>query len=254
NVLVGAHRLAAPGLGPALLWSASYRERERRARERGHALLKSLGLGAVASQVAGQLPNRDQKALALAMALATGAELVILDEAQAGEIVAIIGPNGAGKTSTLRALSGLVRPSAGRIVFRGVDISRWRAHRIVTLGLSHAPEGRRLFPQMTVLENLRMGAYRRRDREAIERTLAEVLERFPRLGERRRQLAGTLSGGEQQMLTIGRALMSSPTMLVLDEPSFGLAPLIVREIRTIVESINRDRKVAVLLVEQNARM
>jgi len=124
----------------------------------------------------------------------------------------------------------------------------------VTLGLSHAPEGRRLFPQMTVLDNLRMGAYRRRDREAIERTLAEVLERFPRLGERRRQLAGTLSGGEQQMLTIGRALMSSPTMLVLDEPSFGLAPLIVREIRTIVESINRDRKVAVLLVEQNARM
>src|SRR5207245_3712101 len=108
-----------------------------------------------------------------------------------GEIVAIIGPNGAGKTSTLRALSGLVRPSGGRIVFRGVDISRWRAHRIVTLGLSHAPEGRRLFPQMTVLDNLRMGAYRRRDREAIERTLAEVLERFPRLGERRRQLAGT---------------------------------------------------------------
>jgi len=174
---------------------------------------------------------------------------------QEGEIVAIIGPNGAGKTSTLRALSGLVRPSGGRIVFRGVDISRWRAHRIVTLGLSHAPEGRRLFPQMTVLDNLRMGAYRRRDGQApIERTLAEVFERFPRLGERRRQLAGTLSGGEQQMLTIGRALMSSPTMLVLDEPSFGLAPLIVREIRTIVESINRERKVAVLLVEQNARM
>jgi len=171
-----------------------------------------------------------------------------------GEIVAIIGPNGAGKTSTLRALSGLVRASGGRVVFRGVDISRWRPHRIVALGLSHAPEGRRLFPQMTVIENLRMGAYRRRDGLAIERSLAEVLERFPRLAERRRQLAGTLSGGEQQMLTIGRALMSDPTMLVLDEPSFGLAPLIVREIRTIVESINRDRKVAVLLVEQNARM
>ena len=172
----------------------------------------------------------------------------------AGEIVAIIGPNGAGKTSTLRALSGLVRPSGGRVVFRGVDISRWRPHRIVALGLSHAPEGRRLFPQMSVLENLRMGAYRRRDREAVERSLAEVLGRFPRLAERRRQLAGTLSGGEQQMLTIGRALMSGPAMLVLDEPSFGLAPLIVREIRTIVESINRDRQVAVLLVEQNARM
>jgi branched-chain amino acid transport system ATP-binding protein len=171
-----------------------------------------------------------------------------------GEIVALIGPNGAGKTSTLRALSGLVRPSSGRVVFRGVDISRWRPHRIVGLGLSHAPEGRRLFPQMSVLENLRMGAYQRRDRDAIERTLGEVLERFPRLAERRRQLAGTLSGGEQQMLTIGRALMSSPTLLALDEPSFGLAPLVVREIRTIVESINRERKVAVLLVEQNARM
>ena len=171
-----------------------------------------------------------------------------------GEIVAIIGPNGAGKTSTLRALSGLVRPSGGRVVFRGVDISRWRPHRIVGLGLSHAPEGRRLFPQMSVLENLKMGAYRRRDGDGIERSLAEVLERFPRLAERRHQLAGTLSGGEQQMLTIGRALMSSPSMLVLDEPSFGLAPLIVREIRAIVQSINRDRKVAVLLVEQNARM
>jgi branched-chain amino acid transport system ATP-binding protein len=171
-----------------------------------------------------------------------------------GEIVAIIGPNGAGKTSTLRALSGLVRPSSGRVVFRDVDISRWRPHRIVGLGLSHAPEGRRLFPQMSVLENLRMGAYQRRDRDAIDRTLEEVLERFPRLAERRRQLAGTLSGGEQQMLTIGRALMSSPALLVLDEPSFGLAPLVVREIRAIVESINRERKVAVLLVEQNARM
>jgi branched-chain amino acid transport system ATP-binding protein len=171
-----------------------------------------------------------------------------------GEIVAIIGPNGAGKTSTLRALSGLVRPSGGRVVFRGVDISRWRPHRIVGLGLSHAPEGRRLFPQMSVLENLRMGAYQRRDRDAIARTLGEVLERFPRLAERRRQPAGTLSGGEQQMLTIGRALMSSPALLALDEPSFGLAPLVVREIRAIVESINRERKVAVLLVEQNARM
>ena len=171
-----------------------------------------------------------------------------------GEIVAIIGPNGAGKTTTLRAVSGLVRPSSGRIVFRGTDISRWRPHYIVALGLSHAPEGRRLFPQMTVLENLRMGAYRRRDSDGVARTLGEVLERFPRLAERRRQLAGTLSGGEQQMLTIGRALMSSPAMLILDEPSFGLAPLIVREIRTIVQSINRERGVAVLLVEQNARM
>ena len=171
-----------------------------------------------------------------------------------GEIVAIIGPNGAGKTSTLRALSGLVKPSGGRVMFRGTDISRWRPHRIVALGLSHAPEGRRLFPQMTVLENLRMGAYRRRDRDGVARTLGEVLGRFPRLAERRHQLAGTLSGGEQQMLTIGRALMSGPAMLILDEPSFGLAPLLVREIRAIVQSINRERGVAVLLVEQNARM
>ena len=171
-----------------------------------------------------------------------------------GEIVAIIGPNGAGKTSTLRALSGLVKPSGGRVMFRGTDISRWRPHRIVALGLSHAPEGRRLFPQMTVLENLRMGAYRRRDRDGVARTLGEVLERFPRLAERRHQLTGTLSGGEQQMLTIGRALMSGPAMLILDEPSFGLAPLLVREIRAIVQSINRERGVAVLLVEQNARM
>ena len=171
-----------------------------------------------------------------------------------GEIVAIIGPNGAGKTTTLRALSGLVRPSAGRVVFRGTDVSRWRPHRIVALGLSHAPEGRRLFPQMTVLENLRMGAYRRRERAAIEQSLEGVLERFPQLRERRQQLAGTLSGGEQQMLTIGRALMSEPTMLVLDEPSFGLAPMIVREIGAIIGAINRERRVAVLLVEQNARM
>src|SRR5262249_980586 len=138
----------------------------------------------------------------------------------------MIAPNATRNPSPSRAPAGLVTPSSGRIVFRGVDISRWRAHRIVTLGLSHAPEGRRLFPQMTVLDNLRMGAYRRRDGHAIERTLAEVLERFPRLAERRRQLAGTLSGGEQQMLTIGRALMSDPGMLVLDEPSFGLAPLV----------------------------
>src|SRR5207245_6436466 len=166
-----------------------------------------------------------------------------------GEIVAIIGPNGAGKTSTLRALSGLVRPSGGRIVFRGVDISRWRAHRIVTLGLGHAPEGRRLFPQMTVMENLRMGAYRRRGPAEIGRTLAQVEELFPRLAERRAQLAGTLSGGAQQMLAIRRALMAEPRLLVLDEPSFGLAPMIVREIGRIVRSINREGGVSVLLVE-----
>ncbi len=172
----------------------------------------------------------------------------------AGEIVAVIGPNGAGKTSTLRAISGLVRPSAGRIIFNGSDISSWKAHRVVGLGLSHAPEGRRLFPHMTVLENLKMGAYLRGDAAALAQTLAEVVARFPRLAERRSQRAGTLSGGEQQMLAIGRALMAEPRMLILDEPSFGLAPMMVAEIRRVIEAINQDRKVTVLLVEQNARM
>jgi len=175
-------------------------------------------------------------------------------EVAEGEVVAIIGPNGAGKTSTLRAITGLVPTAGGRVVFRGTDVSRWKAHRIVTLGLGHAPEGRRLFPQMTVMENLRMGAYRRRGPAEIGRTLARVEELFPRLAERRVQLAGTLSGGEQQMLAIGRALMAEPRLLVLDEPSFGLAPMIVREIGRIVRSINRERSVSVLLVEQNARM
>jgi branched-chain amino acid transport system ATP-binding protein len=171
-----------------------------------------------------------------------------------GEVVAIIGPNGAGKTSTLRAISGLVTGAAGRVLFEGTDITRWKAHRVVTLGLGHAPEGRRLFPHMTVLENLRMGAYRRRSAADIRRTLGEVERIFPRLAERRGQLAGTLSGGEQQMLAIGRALMAEPRLLLLDEPSFGLAPMIVREIGRIVQSINRERGVSVLLVEQNARM
>jgi branched-chain amino acid transport system ATP-binding protein len=171
-----------------------------------------------------------------------------------GEVVAIIGPNGAGKSSTLRAISGLVPSAAGRIHFQRADISRWKAHRIVALGLAHAPEGRRVFPRMTVLENLNMGAYRRRSAAEIQRTLGEVARLFPRLAERRGQLAGTLSGGEQQMLAIGRALMAAPRLLLLDEPSFGLAPMVVREIGRIIRSINRERGVSVLLVEQNARM
>ncbi|HKB25246.1 MAG TPA: ABC transporter ATP-binding protein [Methylomirabilota bacterium] len=171
-----------------------------------------------------------------------------------GEVVAVIGPNGAGKTSTLRAISGLVPSAGGRILLDGRDISRWKAHRVVALGLAHAPEGRRLFPQMTVLENLKMGAYRRRSAAEIRRTLEAVERRFPRLAERRTQLAGTLSGGEQQMLAIGRALMAEPRLLLLDEPSFGLAPIVVREIARIVQAINREQGVSVLLVEQNARM
>ena len=152
-----------------------------------------------------------------------------------GEVVAVIGPNGAGKTSTLRAISGLVPSAGGRILLGGRDISRWKAHRVVALGLAHAPEGRRSAGE-------------------IRRTLQAVERRFPRLAERRTQLAGTLSGGEQQMLAIGRALMAEPRLLLLDEPSFGLAPMVVREIARIVQAINREQGVSVLLVEQNARM
>ena len=171
-----------------------------------------------------------------------------------GEVVAVIGPNGAGKTSMLRAISGLVSGSGGRVVLDGREISRWKAHRIVTLGLAHAPEGRRLFSQMTVLENLNMGAYRRRSRAEIRRTLEAVERRFPRLAERRSQLAGTLSGGEQQMLAIGRALMAEPRLLLLDEPSFGLAPMVVQKIFEILGTINRQESIGMLLVEQNARL
>ena len=171
-----------------------------------------------------------------------------------GEIVAMIGPNGAGKTSILRAISGLVAPAAGAVAFEGRDIAGWRPHRVVGLGLGHAPEGRRLFPRMSVLENLKMGAYRVSDGATIARRLERVLERLPRLAERRAQLAGTLSGGEQQMLSIGRALMGEPRLLMLDEPSFGLAPMIVAEIGRLVRAVSEDARLAVLLVEQNARM
>jgi branched-chain amino acid transport system ATP-binding protein len=175
-------------------------------------------------------------------------------EVGTGEIVAMIGPNGAGKTSILRAISGLVTPAAGTVAFEGRDIAGWRPHRVVGLGLGHAPEGRRLFPRMSVLENLRMGAYRVSDGATIARRLERVLERLPRLAERRAQLAGTLSGGEQQMLSIGRALMGEPRLLMLDEPSFGLAPMIVAEIGRLVRAVSEDARLAVLLVEQNARM
>jgi branched-chain amino acid transport system ATP-binding protein len=170
-----------------------------------------------------------------------------------GEIVTLIGANGAGKTTLLRAISGLVPPRAGRVMFEGRDITKLPPHEIVALGVSHAPEGRMVFANLTVEDNLELGAYRRRDRAAIQTDRDEVYQLFPRLLERRRQLSGTLSGGEQQMLAIGRALMSRPRLLLLDEPSLGLAPLLVREIfRTVVE-INR-RGVTVLLVEQNAHM
>ncbi len=170
-----------------------------------------------------------------------------------GEIVTLIGANGAGKSTLLRAISGLVPARSGSIRFEGRDLAKVPPHQIVGLGISHSPEGRMVFANLTVEDNLELGAYLRKDRPGVQKDRDEVFRLFPRLLERRRQAAGTLSGGEQQMLAIGRALMSRPRLLLLDEPSLGLAPLLVREIfRTIVE-INR-RGVTVLLVEQNAHM
>ena len=173
--------------------------------------------------------------------------------ADVGEVVTLIGANGAGKTTLLRSISGLVPSRAGRVTFEGRDITRMPPHEIVGLGISHSPEGRMVFANLTVEENLELGAYLRRDRAAIKKDREAVYTLFPRLLERRRQTSGTLSGGEQQMLAIGRALMSSPRLLLLDEPSLGLAPLLVREIFRTILQINRDG-VTVLLVEQNAHM
>ncbi|BAS26616.1 ABC transporter ATP-binding protein [Limnochorda pilosa] len=167
-----------------------------------------------------------------------------------GELVTLVGANGAGKTTTLRALSGLLRPRTGQIRFQGEPIHTLPGHRVTDLGLAHIPEGRQLFPDMTVEENLLTGSYVSRARSARQQSLEHVYQVFPRLQERRRQLAGSLSGGEQQMLAIGRALMSRPRLLMLDEPSLGLAPILVREVFRIVQEI-RDQGVTVLLVEQN---
>ncbi|UWQ51742.1 ABC transporter ATP-binding protein [Leisingera caerulea] len=170
-----------------------------------------------------------------------------------GKIVTIIGGNGAGKTTTLRAMSGMLPITAGEITFEGKRIDHLPAHKVVANGIAHVPEGRRIFPDMTVEENLRTGAFLRKGKEAIEADLEDVFERFPRLRERRTQMAKTMSGGEQQMLAIGRALMSKPRLLLMDEPSMGLAPVIVEEIARIVEEINANG-LSVVLVEQNAEL
>ena len=170
-----------------------------------------------------------------------------------GEIVTLIGANGAGKTTLLRTISGLVPCKTGKIVFEGKDICRVPAHEIVALGLSQSPEGRMVFANLSVEDNLELGAYRRKDKAGIKADQEQVYQLFPRLLERRKQLSGTLSGGEQQMLAIGRALMSRPRMLLLDEPSLGIAPLLVRDIFKNIVEINR-RGTTVLLVEQNAHM
>jgi branched-chain amino acid transport system ATP-binding protein len=170
-----------------------------------------------------------------------------------GEIVTLIGANGAGKTTTLRSINGLNRPQQGRIRFQGQDITHTAPHRIVKRGISQSPEGRRLFPRMTVLENLEMGAFQRSDRAAMKQDLDRCFELFPRLAERRTQKAGTLSGGEQQMCAMGRALMARPKLLMLDEPSMGLAPIFVDRIFETVVEINKQGT-PILLVEQNALM
>jgi branched-chain amino acid transport system ATP-binding protein len=174
-------------------------------------------------------------------------------EVREREVVTLIGANGAGKSTTLRSINGLNHPKQGTIVFKGTDITETAPHKVVRMGISQSPEGRRVFPRMSVLENLEMGAYQREDRSAINEDLDRVYTLFPRLQERKAQKAGTLSGGEQQMLAMGRALMARPQLLLLDEPSMGLAPIFVEKIFEIVQEINQQGT-PILLVEQNALM
>lgn len=171
-----------------------------------------------------------------------------------GSIVTLVGANGAGKTTTLRAISGLAKPSGGRISYKGQDIHGLPPHKIVALGIAQSPEGRLVFANLTVLENLKMGAYLRKDKAAFAKDFDFIFSIFPRLEERQSQLAGTLSGGEQQMLAIGRALMSKPELLLLDEPSLGIAPLLTKTIFEQIVAINRELKLTILLVEQNANL
>lgn len=173
-------------------------------------------------------------------------------EVRPGEIVALIGANGAGKSTTLMTISGILRPSHGKIIFEGMSIAGWPPHEITRTGISQVPEGRRIFPKLTVLENLEMGAFGLKDKKAMADGLTEVFDHFPILFERKAQLGGTLSGGEQQMLAIGRALMAQPKLLLLDEPSLGLAPIVVKKIFEIIQRINRQGR-TILLVEQSAR-
>ena len=173
-------------------------------------------------------------------------------EVNEGEVIALIGANGAGKTTTLHTITGLIQAKAGQVLFEGNDITKTPGHKIVSMGMAHVPEGRRVFAQLSVYENLIMGAYTRKDKKEIDDTLEMVYSRFPRLKERSKQLAGTLSGGEQQMLAMGRALMSHPKIILMDEPSMGLSPIFVEEIFKIIEEISAGGT-TVLLVEQNAK-
>ena len=173
-------------------------------------------------------------------------------EVNEGEVVALIGANGAGKTTTLHTITGLLEAKGGSVMYEGVDITKIPAHKIVSMGMAHVPEGRRVFANLSVLQNLKMGAYTRKDKDEINESLERVFERFPRLLERKNQMAGTLSGGEQQMLAIGRALMSKPKIILMDEPSMGLSPIYVNEVFEIIKKVSSDGT-TVLLVEQNAK-
>lgn len=173
-------------------------------------------------------------------------------EVNQGEVIALIGANGAGKTTTLHTITGLISPKKGSVIFEGKDITKVPAHKIVSMGMAHVPEGRRVFAELSVYENLKMGAYTRKDKNEIDESLANVYKRFPRLEERKNQMAGTLSGGEQQMLAMGRALMSRPKIILMDEPSMGLSPILVNEIFDIIRSVS-ESGTTVLLVEQNAK-
>ena len=175
-------------------------------------------------------------------------------EVNQGEVVALIGANGAGKTTTLHTITGLLPSKKGTVTFEGQDITKVPAHKIVYMGVAHVPEGRRVFADLSVYQNLKMGAYTRKDKEEIEQTLAMVYERFPRLKERKGQRAGTLSGGEQQMLAMGRAIMAKPKLLLLDEPSMGLAPIVVNDIFATIRKLNHEKGVTIVLIEQNARL
>lgn len=169
-----------------------------------------------------------------------------------GEVIALIGANGAGKTTILHTITGLLKPSAGSVFFNGNDITKTAAHNIVRMGMAHVPEGRRVFANLSVLQNLKLGAYTRKDKAEIDKNLEMVFGRFPRLKERQNQVSGTLSGGEQQMLAMGRALMSNPRIILMDEPSMGLSPIFVNEIFDIIKAVKADGT-TVLLVEQNAK-
>ncbi|MFI8291041.1 ABC transporter ATP-binding protein [Streptomyces sp. ms191] len=171
---------------------------------------------------------------------------------EAGQVVSLIGTNGAGKTTTLRTLSGLIKPTSGKITFDGQELNGIPAHKVVSLGMAHSPEGRHIFPRLTIAENLQLGAFLRKDKDGIEKDVERAYDLFPILGERRKQAAGTLSGGEQQMLAMGRALMSQPKLLMLDEPSMGLSPIMMQKIMSTIATLKAEG-MTILLIEQNAQ-